>query len=158
MSSAAAPGRIPPETSSSWSLRKNPRDSALLVPEWSVPCNPLNWEEPQDAYDGAALRDRQGRHAHLHKDIQVRLPAVPCPRLSGLVSLPAQRRCVTECGERFRAQATHPNRGKVEKKLAGPGFSKITKSYSIKFKDDPDPVRHAPAPTPAAFPNDPADV
>eukprot|EP01045_Picozoa_sp_COSAG04_P002664 COSAG04_NODE_100_length_26314_cov_36.469044_8_plen_94_part_00 len=75
MSSAAAPGRIPPETSSSWSLRKNPRDSALLVPEWSVPCNPLNWEEPQDAYDGAALRDRQGRHAHLHKDIQVRPPA-----------------------------------------------------------------------------------
>ena len=44
---------------------------------------------------------------------------------------------------RFRPQATHPNRGKVEKKLAGPGFSKITKSYSTKFKDDPDPVRHA---------------
>ena len=56
-------------------------------------------------------------------------------------------------GARFRPQATHPNRGKVEKKLAGPGFSKITKSYSTKFKDDPDPVRHAPAPIPAAFPN-----
>ena len=53
---------------------------------------------------------------------------------------------------RFRPQSTHPNRGKVEKKLAGPGFSKITKSYSTKFKDDPDPVRLAPAPFPAAFP------
>ena len=92
MSSAAAPGRIPPETSSSWSLRKNPRDSALLVPEWSVPCNPLNWEEPQDAYDGAALRDRQGRYAHLHKDIQVRLRArSPLPAAPSFL-LPLQRR------------------------------------------------------------------
>ena len=55
---------------------------------------------------------------------------------------------------RFRPQATHPNRGKVEKKLAGPGFSKITKSYSTKFKDDPDPVRHTPRQFLQRFPND----
>jgi hypothetical protein len=59
-----------PQSSASWTLRKDPRDTGLMVPEWSVPCAPLNWEEPAAPYDGAVTRDRRGRQAHVNGTVR----------------------------------------------------------------------------------------
>ena len=87
---------IQPQTSASWTLRKEPRDTGLVVPQWSAPLLPLSWEEPRSAYDGAVTRDRHGRQAHLNGTIR----------------------------------SMHPNRGKVDVKLPGPGHSTTKKSYN----------------------------
>eukprot|EP01043_Picozoa_sp_COSAG02_P001779 COSAG02_NODE_38_length_48090_cov_107.207060_26_plen_371_part_00 len=100
---------IQPQSSASWTLRKEPRDTGLVVPQWSVPLAPLNWEEPRSAYDGAVTRDRRGRQAHLNGTVR----------------------------------SLHPNRGKVDAKLPGPGHSTTTKSYNNKYADDPDPYNQA---------------
>lgn len=98
-------GMMSPQTSATWSLRKEPRNTGLMIPNWSVPCLPLNWQEPQQPYDGSVTRDRRGRQAHVN----------------GTVS------------------NLHANRGKVDQKLPGPGYSKTKKSYNTKYVDDPDP-------------------
>lgn len=100
---------IQPQTSASWTLRKEPRDTGLVVPQWSAPLLPLSWEEPRSAYDGAVTRDRHGRQAHLNGTIR----------------------------------SMHPNRGKVDVKLPGPGHSTTKKSYNTKYADDPDPYNQA---------------
>lgn len=96
---------IQPQSSASWTLRKQPRDTGLVVPQWTVPLAPLNWEEPQSAYDGAVTQDRRSRQVHVNGTVR----------------------------------SAHPNRGKVDAKLPGPGYSKLTKSYNTKYTDDPDP-------------------
>jgi hypothetical protein len=48
----------PRSTGSSWSLRKAPTDPGLLLPEWTVPCAPLQWQESATALDRS--RDRFG--------------------------------------------------------------------------------------------------